>query len=165
MKYTLIIPSLLAAGVPQPGLPVEFDWINENWSGCSKSCASGNYPLQLTQLLLLTISCTWPVPQTTVNLWLSPSTKQRRNPCFRSLPQTCYKSTSWRAQRAFFCREAADSERRSPAPYEIQRRTFLKVQSLPVYQDLTTRYDWTVKNAIVNLPIRLKGNSKRISGN
>ncbi|KAM7451841.1 metalloendopeptidase [Porites harrisoni] len=41
VKYTLIIPSLLAAGVPQPGLPVEFDWINENWSGCSKSCASG----------------------------------------------------------------------------------------------------------------------------
>ena len=63
VKYTLIIPSLLAAGMPQPGmpqpgLPVEFDWINENWSGCSKSCASGNYPVQLTQLLLLTISCT-----------------------------------------------------------------------------------------------------------
>ena len=120
VKYTLITPSLLAAGMPQPGLPVEFDWINENWSGCSKSCASGNYPLQLTQLLLLTISCTLPAPQTTVNLWLSPSTKQRRNPCSRSPP---------------------------------------------VYHDLSTRHDWTVKNPIVNLPIRLKGNSKRISGN
>ena len=62
----------------------------------------------------------WPAPQTTVNLWLSPSTKQRRNPCSRSVP---------------------------------------------VYHDLSTRHDWTVKNAIVNLPIRLKGNSKRISGN
>ena len=130
VKYTLITLSLLAVGMPQPGmpqpgmpqpgLPVEFDWINENWSGCSKSCASGNYPVQLTQLLLLTISCTWPAPQATVNLWLSPSTKQRRNPCSRSVP---------------------------------------------VYNDLSTRHDWTVKNAIVNLPIRLKGNSKRISGN
>ena len=35
---------------------------------------------------------------------------------------------------------------------------------LPVYQDLTTRHDWTVKKAIVDLPIRLKGNLKRISG-
>ena len=42
VKYTLIIPTQHAVGMP--GLPVEFDWINENWSGCSKSCASGNYP-------------------------------------------------------------------------------------------------------------------------
>ena len=42
VKYTLIIPTQHAVGIP--GLPVEFDWINENWSGCSKSCASGNYP-------------------------------------------------------------------------------------------------------------------------
>ena len=34
-----------------------------------------------------------------------------------------------------------------------------------MYQDLSTRHDWLVKNAIVDLPIRLKGNSKRISGN
>ena len=34
-----------------------------------------------------------------------------------------------------------------------------------MYQDLTTRYDWSVEKAIVHLPIRLKGNSKRISGN
>ncbi|CAH3179111.1 unnamed protein product, partial [Porites lobata] len=39
VKYTLIIPTQHAIGIP--GLPVEFDWINENWSGCSKSCASG----------------------------------------------------------------------------------------------------------------------------
>ena len=26
-------------------------------------------------------------------------------------------------------------------------------------------YDWPVKKAVVNLPIRLKGNSKHISGN
>ena len=35
----------------------------------------------------------------------------------------------------------------------------------PAYQDLNTRHDWPVKKAIVNLPIRLKGNSKRISSN
>ena len=35
----------------------------------------------------------------------------------------------------------------------------------PVYQDLSTRYDWPVEKATVHLPIRLKGNSKRISGN
>ena len=53
-------------------------------------------------------------------LWWSPSTKQRRNPCFRPPP---------------------------------------------VYQDLSTRHDWLVKNAIVDLPIRMKGNSKRASDN
>ena len=29
-----------------------------------------------------------------------------------------------------------------------------------MYHDLSTRHDWTVKNPIVNLPIRLRGNSK-----
>ena len=29
----------------------------------------------------------------------------------------------------------------------------------PLYQDLITRYDWPVKNAIVDLPIRMKENS------
>ena len=33
-----------------------------------------------------------------------------------------------------------------------------------MYQDLSTRHDWPVKKAIVDLPIRMKGNSKRISG-
>ena len=35
----------------------------------------------------------------------------------------------------------------------------------PMYQDLITRYDWPVENAIVDLPIRLKGNLKGIAGN
>ena len=35
----------------------------------------------------------------------------------------------------------------------------------PVYQDLSTCHDWPVKKAIVNLPIKIKGNSKRTSGN
>ena len=35
----------------------------------------------------------------------------------------------------------------------------------PVYQNLKTRHDWPLKKAIVDLPIRLKGNSKRTSGN
>ena len=35
----------------------------------------------------------------------------------------------------------------------------------PLYQDLSTRHDWSVKKAIVDLPIRMKENSKRASGN
>ena len=31
-----------------------------------------------------------------------------------------------------------------------------------MYQDLSTRHDWPVKKAIVDLPVRLKENSKRI---
>ena len=35
----------------------------------------------------------------------------------------------------------------------------------PVYHDLSTRHDWSVKKAIVDLPIRTKENSKRAYGN
>ena len=34
-----------------------------------------------------------------------------------------------------------------------------------MYQDLSVCYDWPVKEAIVDLPIRLKGNLKRTCGN
>ena len=34
-----------------------------------------------------------------------------------------------------------------------------------MYQDLNTCHDWPDKKAIVNLPIKLKGNLKRISDN
>ena len=34
-----------------------------------------------------------------------------------------------------------------------------------MYQDSTTHHDWPVKRAIVDLPIRLKGNWKPTSGN
>ena len=34
-----------------------------------------------------------------------------------------------------------------------------------VYLDLSTRYDWPVKKAIVDLPIKVKGNLERTSGN
>ena len=34
----------------------------------------------------------------------------------------------------------------------------------PVYQDMSTRHDWPVKKAIVDLPIRIQRNSKHISG-
>ena len=34
-----------------------------------------------------------------------------------------------------------------------------------MYQDLSTRHDWPVKKAIVDLSIKMKGNSKRTSGN
>ena len=33
-----------------------------------------------------------------------------------------------------------------------------------VYQDLSSRHDWPVKNAVVDLPIKMKGNSKRTFG-
>ena len=35
--------------------------------------------------------------------------------------------------------------------------------SPPVYQDLSTHHDWPVKRAIVDLPIRMKRNSKHVS--
>ena len=35
----------------------------------------------------------------------------------------------------------------------------------PVYQELSMYHDWPVNKAIVNLPIRLRGNSKHTSGN
>ena len=39
-------------------------------------------------------------------------------------------------------------------------------RSPTVYLDLSTRHDWpVVKNAVVDLPIRLKGNPKRSFGN
>ena len=34
-----------------------------------------------------------------------------------------------------------------------------------MYQDLSTCYDWPVKKAIVDLPIKMKGNSNFTSGN
>ena len=34
----------------------------------------------------------------------------------------------------------------------------------PVYGDMSTRHDWPVKKAIVDLPIRIQRNSKHISG-
>ena len=34
-----------------------------------------------------------------------------------------------------------------------------------MYQDLSTCHDWPVKNVIVDLPIKMKGNSKRSSCN
>ena len=34
-----------------------------------------------------------------------------------------------------------------------------------MYQDLSTCHDWPVKNVIADLPIKMKGNSKRSSCN
>ena len=48
-------------------------------------------------------------------------------------------------------------------PSAKQRRGLFWVP--PVYPDLSTCHDWPVKNAIVPLPIRMNGNSKRTSGN
>ena len=33
----------------------------------------------------------------------------------------------------------------------------------PAYQDMSTRHDWPIKKAIVDLPIRMKGNSNALS--
>ena len=35
----------------------------------------------------------------------------------------------------------------------------------PVYQDLSVRHDWPVKNAIIDLPVKMKENSKCCSSN
>ena len=70
--------------------------------------------------LILNFLCPLACAADETKLWLSPSAKQRRNPCSRPPP---------------------------------------------VYQDLNTRHDWPVKRAIVDLPIRMKGNSKRTSSN
>ena len=37
--------------------------------------------------------------------------------------------------------------------------------SPPVYLNVSTRHNWTVKNAMVDLPMKLNENSKRSSGN
>ena len=50
------------------------------------------------------------------------------------------------------------------SPSAKQHRNSCSGQSA-VYQDLSKGHDWPVKKAIVNLPIRLKGNSKHTSGN
>ena len=47
------------------------------------------------------------------------------------------------------------------APTEISGKHHLGWDLFPlVYQDLSTHHDWPVQEAIVDLPIRLKGNSK-----
>ena len=40
-------------------------------------------------------------------------------------PSTCYKSTSWRAERALFDRQAADRERRNEVNYKQRKFFFL----------------------------------------
>ena len=47
----------------------------------------------------------------------------------------------------------------------MKQRRILVLTPYLCSQDLSTRHDWPVKKATDNLPIRLKGNSKRISGN
>ena len=42
VRYQYVIPSQLAGG--QPGSPDDFVWKPDNWSGCSRSCASGKCP-------------------------------------------------------------------------------------------------------------------------
>ena len=34
-----------------------------------------------------------------------------------------------------------------------------------MYQDLSSRHDWPVKKDIIHLPIRMRGNPERTSGN
>ena len=54
---------------------------------------------------------------------------------------------------------ATDETKLSLSPSAKQRRN--PSSGLPpVYQDLSKRYDWPVKNAIVDLPIKVKGKPK-----
>ena len=50
------------------------------------------------------------------------------------------------------------------SPFARQRQNPCSGPS-SVYQDLSTHHDGPVKKAIVDLPIQMKGNSKRSSGN
>ena len=71
--------------------------------------------------------------------------------------------------------KSSGSERKTvayaPAKIKLWLRPSVKQRRNPcsrssaVYQDLSTCHDWPVKKAIVDLPIRLKGNLKRISSN
>ena len=72
------------------------------------------------------------------------------------------------------CRETPDPITFYPAsrrnktllsPSTKHRRNPCSAPPPPVYRDLRTRHDWPLKKAIVDLPIGLKGNSKRTSGN
>ena len=59
---------------------------------------------------------------------------------------------------------AADETKLWFSPSAKQRRNLCFWPS-PVYQDLRRHHDQPVKNAIVNFPIRMKGNSKLTSSN
>ena len=65
---------------------------------------------------------------------------------------------------AFFVACAVDGTKPCLSPSAKQRRNPCFGPS-PVYQDLSMRHDWPGKKAIVDLPIKMKGNSKHISGN
>jgi len=54
---------------------------------------------------------------------------------------------------------ATDETKLSVSPSAKQRRNPCS-RPPPVYQALSTRYDWPVKNAFVDLPIKVKGKSK-----
>ena len=54
---------------------------------------------------------------------------------------------------------ATDETKLRLSPSAKQRRSRCS-RFPPVYNDLSARHDWPVKNAIVDLPIRMKGNSK-----
>ena len=59
---------------------------------------------------------------------------------------------------------ATDETKLRLSPSAKQRRSRCS-RFPPVYNDLSARHDWPVKNAIVDLPIRMKGNSKRTYDN
>ena len=60
---------------------------------------------------------------------------------------------------------ATDKTQLKLSPSAKQHQTPCSAEPPPVYWDLSTCHDWPVKKAIVDLPTRLKGNSKRISSN
>ena len=59
---------------------------------------------------------------------------------------------------------ATDETKLWLSPSARQRRN-PRSRPLSVYQDLSTRHNWPVKKTIVDLPINIKENSKRPSGN
>ena len=71
-----------------------------------------------------------------------------------------YLSRCWRSYLAYNTDET--KLRLSPSAKQLRNPCS---RFPPVYQDLSTRHDWLVQKAIVDLPIRLRGNSKFTSGN
>ena len=64
----------------------------------------------------------------------------------------------------FFVACAAHETKPCLSPSAKQRRNPFSGPP-PVYKDLSARHDWPVKQAIKDLPIKIKGNSKCTSGN
>ena len=78
-------------------------------------------------------------------------------------PQRHITKIDYRKKKRLLTREFKKGHKNLKMSYKSKvglKRQNLCSGPLTVYQDLSTCRDWPVKKAIVDLPIRLKGNSK-----